>query len=490
MWLSQTVKFMWVFILVEVYIHTSEQNDVYIGVIFGHETDDGVYESILKDAVAIVNRNSTFLSGQHQMELKEQTLYANYVYPSLQEVCNTMVQTERVSALILPEDVCPMCGDIAAMASHATSPVFSLDPGSLRSGSVAFKMYPSPSDISEFFLDMLIYFNWRNFMIIYDTDQIYANLEDVISAGNIYKWNITLRKYDNNFNRIVDFIREEEIRNIFLYTSTEKTTRKIMEMGLEEGVVSDQHHWIVGNIDVYLDRVFLEDLEESRAYMTRFKMNYTTQWQYSYPSSHDRRLYEWPLRERLSFDAVMAIAHGMRRYRERVRAGGNIEDINILPGDTMMNSCPINSDPPLRAEWNEDLTYYTFEGLTGNVAFDSNGDRVNYTIMVYSGQGETFDTVRGEWSQNPAHWESRYDIEWKSEGRLNVTKYVLGLERRLKVVSILQAPFLMYRDNADRYRGNARFRGYIMDLLEEIARVVKGINFEYEVELVLSLIHI
>ncbi|XP_033116460.1 glutamate receptor 1-like, partial [Anneissia japonica] len=42
----------------------------------------------------------------------------------------------------------------------------------------------------------------------------------------------------------------------------------------------------------------------------------------------------------------------------------------------------------------------------------------------------------------------------------------------------------MYRDNADRYRGNARFRGYIMDLLEEIARVVKGINFEYEVELV------
>ena len=31
----------------------------------------------------------------------------------------------------------------------------------------------------------------------------------------------------------------------------------------------------------------------------------------------------------------------------------------------------------------------TFEGLSGTVSFDSNGDRTNYTIDIYMGKGET-----------------------------------------------------------------------------------------------------
>lgn len=34
-----------------------------------------------------------------------------------------------------------------------------------------------------------------------------------------------------------------------------------------------------------------------------------------------------------------------------------------------------------------------FEGVTGNVAFDDMGNRVNYTISIYSGQGETLEQL-------------------------------------------------------------------------------------------------
>lgn len=37
-----------------------------------------------------------------------------------------------------------------------------------------------------------------------------------------------------------------------------------------------------------------------------------------------------------------------------------------------------------------------FEGVTGNVAFDDMGNRVNYTISIFSGQGETLEQLVSE----------------------------------------------------------------------------------------------
>ncbi len=38
--------------------------------------------------------------------------------------------------------------------------------------------------------------------------------------------------------------------------------------------------------------------------------------------------------------------------------------------------------------------------------------------------------------------------------------------------------------NRAQYTGNGRYEGFIMDLLERIRSVIRGIDFEYEVELV------
>ena len=70
--------------------------------------------------------------------------------------------------MIIPVDKCPECEDIAGIASHASNPIFALDHGSYDSGSVAFKMHPSPEDTNTMFVDILNYFAWRNFIIVHD----------------------------------------------------------------------------------------------------------------------------------------------------------------------------------------------------------------------------------------------------------------------------------------------------------------------------------
>lgn len=89
-------------------------------------------------------------------------------FPSFfSSVCSHVAQAQ-ISAVIVTRDKCPESDDIAGVASHATNPILAVDLESYGSGSRAFKMYPSADDLNNFFIEVLSYFNWRNFMLLYD----------------------------------------------------------------------------------------------------------------------------------------------------------------------------------------------------------------------------------------------------------------------------------------------------------------------------------
>lgn len=56
------------------------------------------------------------------------------------------------------------------MVSHGSNPVFSIDQGNYGSGSKAFKLYPTPEDMTEFYIDVMSYFAWRSFIMLYDDE--------------------------------------------------------------------------------------------------------------------------------------------------------------------------------------------------------------------------------------------------------------------------------------------------------------------------------
>ncbi len=94
-----------------------------------------------------------------------------------------------------------------------------------------------------------------------------------------------------------------------------------------------------------MEREFNNALEDSNVYLTRFTMNYTREHQYALPTSIQTPINEWPLRERLAFDAVIAVGHSLKSYRlERERAGNT--GTSVLPGDTAMPNCPTSATTP------------------------------------------------------------------------------------------------------------------------------------------------
>ncbi|XP_033110288.1 glutamate receptor 2-like [Anneissia japonica] len=410
-------------------------------------------------------------------------------------ICDT-IKEDRPTYLIVPEDVCPGCSDIASYISKATEgPIMSIDPGQTGTGSRAFKMYPMADDMNDFYMDVLKYYKWRKWTVIYDHGEMFNNFMPIRTWAYSQKFNVTYQSFEGDMDALAQAILSQDNVNIFLFTATEKASLDIIKGGLERGILTRKYHWIVGHLDVVIQRNLRERLKDQGVYLTRFMMNYTTEWQYSLPSFSDQQaiLHEWPLQYRLAYDAVLTTGYGLRKYREDQL---NHEPLNVYTS-AVIQPCPSSyhtSKPNVKKLYN-DTRYYNFEGLSGNIAFNENGDRVNYSLMVQSGRGRALDQLLGEWVQNPEHWEKRFNMKWESSGRFNTTRYEQGGRRTLKVVSIEVPPFLMMKNDPiygpkretqsfEDYKDYDRYQGFIVDLLEEIKNTAKGIDFDYDIELV------
>ncbi|XP_071965769.1 glutamate receptor 1-like [Antedon mediterranea] len=483
----------------------SNAKDVLFGAILGKDSSSTTayslpsgfinLEQVIEDATRVVTSNYSFLTSTHQLKATFERDYKDSLFEVMHLACDT-IRTNRPTYLIVLEDVCPGCSDLASYVSKTTEgPIISIDPGQVGTGSRALKMYPPQSDMINFYMDILKYYKWRKWTFVYDHGEMFNNFLPIKAWADTQQFNVTFEPFEGNLDMLAQRIRKRDDANIFLLTATEKASLDIILGGIDRGIISRKYHWIVGHLDVVLQSNVRERLESTGVYMTRFKMNYTMEWQYTFPSFSDHQaiLHEWPLQYRLAFDAVLASGYGLMKYRlEQLHVDPN----NYYTDATVIDNCPTgsyNRKPTMSKIYNY-TKYYNFEGLTGNIAFNDVGDRVNYSIMVHAGIGRTLDQLVGEWAENPNHWEDRYKLKWESHGRFNTTRYEQGGRRKLKVVSIKVPPFLMDKDDVlyrtkrdtnyvDEYDRD-RYKGFIVDLLEEIKNTAKGIDFDYDIELV------
>ena len=98
---------------------------------------------------------------------------------------------------------------------------------------------------------------------------------------------------------------------------------------------------------------YKDELEKTNAYITYFTMNFTRELQYTKQSPRQPydSIYSFPMREKLAYDAVLAVGHALGRFVERKAQEGQRGDA-VLPGDTQMLTCPTAVDVAA----NNDLT--------------------------------------------------------------------------------------------------------------------------------------
>ncbi|XP_072033596.1 glutamate receptor 2-like isoform X5 [Amphiura filiformis] len=524
--LSTSIKILWALLLVELHIHGGDAGSVKIGGFYGDSggTIGDEFGTIIRDAINRVKNNRTLIPEPHGMNyFQGDTKPVNAVYTAIEDICD-MINAQRPSALIVLGDKCPDCEDLSGVISHGSNPVFGVDVGSFESGSKAFKMYPAPEDMSNFFIDILHYFKWRAFTLLVDSGDAFVNFQGVMSEVKANDWNVTVLAIDpDDVEGTLVKTTTAKSKNILLYCIDESLCKEVLEKGYDMnnenppmGSLNSKYTWILGNLDLSLPEQFKDQLESTNAYMTYFTMNFTREYQYTIPSaksSYDS-IYSFPMREKLAFDAVLAIGHALGRFVKRKAEQGQT-GAAVLPGDTQMLTCPTAVGKASPNDLTEELMNgHGFEGMTGNVAFDENGNRVNYTITIFSGRGDTLRQLRGEWTQNPAYLEDRRGEDWQSPGNLNTTAFRIAKDRKIRIVSIEVPPFLFLREklvqasndreryknyryrrqssddpirypgSVGEYSGNGRYEGYVINFLDRIRSVIRGIDFEFQVELV------
>ncbi|XP_054153119.1 glutamate receptor ionotropic, kainate 2-like [Oppia nitens] len=107
-----------------------------------------------------------------------------------------------------------------------------------------------------------------------------------------------------------------------------------------------------------------------------------------------------------------------------------------------------------------------FYGMTGLVKFDNSGFRSNLTFDIIILTQEGYD-VTGRW------------VNGKIERHQLWTKHYLPElidQSFIRVTSVFNPPFFMERQVVKDYSGNDKYEGYVIDLIDELA---KELNFKY-----------
>uniref|UniRef100_A0A674BQ88 Glutamate receptor n=1 Tax=Salmo trutta TaxID=8032 RepID=A0A674BQ88_SALTR len=300
-------------------------------------------------------------------------------------------------------------------------------------------------DIKGPLLSLIEYYKWDKFAYLYDSDRGLTTLQVVLDTAAERKWQVTAI----NVGNLKDERKDEAYRSLFQDLENKKERRVILDC--EQDKVRDimEQNLLIcmmANISIlspYLISLW-EALEEKEYPGADSKIRYTSA---------------------LTYDSVQVMTEAFRYlHKQRIdiaRKGNN--------GDCLANPAVPWAQG---VEIERALKQVRVDGLTGNIQFDQHGKRVNYSVNIME-------------LKNNGPVKIGY---WNEVDKMAVTKSdvfpndTTGMENKTVIVTtILEAPYVMLKKNADLFLDNERYEGYCVDLAAEIA---KHCGFKYQLKIV------
>uniref|UniRef100_A0A8C2I7Y5 Glutamate receptor n=1 Tax=Cyprinus carpio TaxID=7962 RepID=A0A8C2I7Y5_CYPCA len=285
-------------------------------------------------------------------------------------------------------------------------------------------------DIKGPLLSLIEYYKWDKFAYLYDSDRGLTTLQVVLDTAAEKKWQVTAI----NVGNMKDERKDEAYRSLFQDLENKKERRVILDC--EQDKVKDimEQGFVDGD---------LSKIQYGGANVSGFQI---------YTSA-------------LTYDAVQVMTEAFRYlHKQRI-------DISRRANN---GDCLANPAVPWAqgVEIERALKQVRVDGLTGNIQFDQYGKRVNYTVNVME--------LKSNGPVKIGYWnEVDKMVVTKSDLFPNDT---MGLENKTVIVTtILEAPYVMLKKNADLFVDNERYEGYCVDLAAEIA---KHCGFKYQLKIV------
>ncbi|XP_049756637.1 glutamate receptor ionotropic, kainate 5 isoform X4 [Elephas maximus indicus] len=395
---------------------------------------------------------------------------------------DSQYETTDTMCQILPKGVVSVLGPSSSPASASTVshicgekeiPHIKVGPEEtprlqyLRFASVS--LYPSNEDVSLAVSRILKSFNYPSASLICAKAECLLRLEELVRGFLISKETLSVRMLDDSRDPtpLLKEIRDDKVSTIIIDANA-SISHLILRKASELGMTSAFYKYILTTMDFPI--LHLDGIVEDSSNILGFSMFNTSHPFYpefvrslnmSWRENCEASTYPGPaLSAALMFDAVHVVVNAVRELNRSQEIGVKplaCTSANIWPhGTSLMNY----------------LRMVEYDGLTGRVEFNSKGQRTNYTLRILEKSRQGHREI-GVWYSNRTLAMNATTLD------INLSQTLAN--KTLVVTTILENPYVMRRPNFQALSGNERFEGFCVDMLRELAELLR---FRYRLRLV------
>ncbi|XP_035493202.2 glutamate receptor ionotropic, kainate 5 isoform X2 [Scophthalmus maximus] len=394
---------------------------------------------------------------------------------------DSQYHTTDTMCQILPKGVVSVIGPAASPASGSTVshicgekeiPHVKIGPEEtprlpyLRFASVT--LYPSNEDLSLAIGAILRSFSYPSASLVCAKAECLLRLEELVRRFLISRETLSVRMLDDNLDPtpLLKEIRDDKVATIIIDANA-SVSYLILKKASELGMTSAFYKYILTTMDFPLLR--LDDIVDEHSNIVGFSMFNTTHPFYlefirslnlSWREGCDLTYPGPALSSALMFDAVHVVVGAVRELNRS-------QEIGVKP-----LSC---TSPQIWQHGTSLMNYLRmveYDGLTGRVEFNSKGQRTNYTLRILEKHRGGHKEI-GIWYSNNTLAMNSTSLD------INVSETLAN--KTLIVTTILENPYVMRKENYQDLQGNDQYKGFCVDMLRELANILK---FSFKIKLV------
>uniref|UniRef100_A0A672MI55 Glutamate receptor n=1 Tax=Sinocyclocheilus grahami TaxID=75366 RepID=A0A672MI55_SINGR len=294
-------------------------------------------------------------------------------------------------------------------------------------------------------------------------------LEELVRHFLISRETLSVRMLDENLDPtpLLKEIRDDKVATIIIDANA-SVSILILKKASELGMMSAFYKYILTTMDFPLLR--LDDVVDDQSNIIGFSMlnsshpfylEFIRSLNLSWREGCDLSPYPGPaLSSALMFDAVHVVVGAVRELNRSQEIG--VKPLSCTSsliwqhGTSLMNY----------------LRMIEYDGLTGRVEFNSKGQRTNYTLRI-------LEKFKGGHKEIGV-WYSNNTLAMNSTS-LDINASETLANKTLIVTTILEDPYVKRKAHYQDFRGNDQYEGFCVDMLRELADILK---FSFRIKLV------
>ena len=354
-------------------------------------------------------------------------------------------------------------------------------------------LYPKPTSLGIAFRDLVREKNWKNLAILYEENDALVRVQELLKDIEFTKGKkIVIRQFETEeYRKVFKEIGKMGISNVILDVGRERM-QAVLRHAQQVDMLSEYHNYVFTSLDIAT--VDLEDFQHSGTNISGFSLIDTSS------PDFDEVIRDWNQNSILSgiqtpnHEITMANRNSPSHNpnwspdESAIRSMHNFTTEVALMYDAvklfataladLQRSKPIamqqiSCDREDSWAYGWAITNYmkmiSVKGVTGEVKFDGQGFRSAIKLRLNDLTREGIRVV-GEWTEQRGVVFMQNYTTAVAEERLEIMR-----NKTLTVITNLVKPYAQYKEDYEKrnLQGNDQFEGYCIDLMKEIADILK-----------------